>query len=59
VSPLSRFVKDKDEDNNMNFEKERENITSETTIDLELLNLQFLNLFTKMYYPSEKKKIHK
>ena len=37
VSPMSRFAKDKDEDNNTKFENERENITSETTIELDLL----------------------
>ncbi len=36
VSHMSRFVKDK-EDNNTKFENERENITSETTIELDLL----------------------
>ena len=37
--PVSRFVKDKDEDedNNTKFENERENITTETTIESELL----------------------
>ena len=37
MSLVSRFVKDKDEDNNTKFENERENITSETIIELELL----------------------
>jgi len=51
VSPMSRFVKDKDEDNNTKFENERENITSETTIELDLLKSS-VSQSLQIYYPS-------